>query len=198
MVRKVTFLGHLLTNCVYDCVTSKCTQEYNRQCNMLLADFKSASSYIINYLFYKYCTSFYGSNVLPLYDDSMENLCKSWRIAIRRVWRITWRTHCIMLPYIDPKLMFDKRCIKFINNATNSCNTIVNTISNMGLYSSYSIMGTNARHLDVLYNMKVSNVQKTWTNRDVVLSDTIRLCTQVKELIEIRDSCRYNRSFELF
>ena len=37
-------------------------------------------------------------------------------------------------------------------------------------------MGTNARHLDVLYNMKVSNVHKTWTNRDVVSSDTIRLC----------------------
>ena len=35
-------------------------------------------------------------------------------------------------------------------------------------------------HLDVLYTMKVSNVQKTWTNRDVVLSDTIRLCTRVK------------------
>ena len=193
MVGKVIFLGHLLTDCVYDCDTSKCTQEYNRQCNMLLADFKSAGSYMRNYLFSKYCTSFYGSNVLPLYDDSMENLCKSWRIAIRRVWRIPWRTHCIMLPYIaevvDPKLMFDKRCIKFINNATNSCNTIVNTISNMGLYSSYSIMGTNARHLDVLYNMKVSNVHKTWTNRDVVSSDTIRLCTQVKELIDIRDSC---------
>ena len=98
-----------------------------------------------------------------------------------------------MLPYIaevaDPKLMFDKRCIKFINSATNSCHAIVNTLSNMGLDSSYSIMGTNARHLDVLYNMKVSNVQKTWTNRDVVLSDTIRLCTQVKELIDIRDSC---------
>ena len=98
-----------------------------------------------------------------------------------------------MLPYIaevaDPKLMFDKRCIKFINSATNSCNTIVDTLSNTDLNSSYSIMDTNARHLDVLYNMKVSNVQKTWTNRDVVLSDTIRLCTQVKELIEIRDSC---------
>ena len=66
-----------------------------RQCNMFLADFKSASSYMRNYLFSKYCTSFYGSNVLPLYDDSMENLCKSWRIAIRRVWRIPWRTHCI-------------------------------------------------------------------------------------------------------
>ena len=74
MVRKVIFLGHLLTDCVYDCDTSKCTQEYNRQCNMLLADFKSAGSYMRNYLFSKYCTSFYGSNVLPLYDDSMENL----------------------------------------------------------------------------------------------------------------------------
>ena len=57
-------------------------------------------------------------------------------------------------------------------------------------------MGTNARHFDVLYNMKVSNVQKTWTNRGVVLTDTIRQCTQVKELIEIRDL--YNRAFELF
>ena len=182
MVRKVIFRGHLLTDCVYDCDISKCTQEYNRQCNMFLADFKSAGSYIMNYLFSKYYyTSFYGSNVLPLYDDSMENLCKSWRIAIRRDWRIPWRTQCIMLPYIaevvDPKLMFDKRCIKFINNATNSCNTIVNTISNTGLYSSYSTMGANARHLDVLYNMEVSKVQKTRTNRDVVLSDTIRLCT---------------------
>ena len=59
MVRKVIFLGHLLTDCVYDCDTSKCTQQYNRQCNMFLADFKSASSYIRNYLFSKYCTSFY-------------------------------------------------------------------------------------------------------------------------------------------
>ena len=59
--------------------------------------------------------------------------------------------------------MLAKRCIKFINNATNSCNNIVKTISNMGLYSHYSIMGANARHLEALYSTQVSNVQKIWS-----------------------------------
>ena len=59
----------------------------------------------------------------------------------------------------------------------------------MGLYSSYSIMGANARHLEALYySMQVSNVQKMWTNRGAALTDTIILCTQIKDLIEIRDS----------
>ena len=84
--------------------------------------------------------------------------------------------------------MLAKRCIKFINNATNSSNNIVKTISNMGLYSSYSIMGANVRHLEALYSMQVSNVQKTWTAIGAALTDAIRLCTPIKGLIEIRDS----------
>ena len=70
-----------------------------------------------------------------------------------------------------------KRCIKSINNATNSCNNIVKTISNMGLYSSYSIIGANVRHLEALYSTQVSNVQKIWTDRGATLTDTIRLCS---------------------
>ena len=89
---------------------------------------------------------------------------------------------------MDPKLMLAKRCIKFINNATNSSNNIVKTISNMGLYSSCSIMGANVRHLEALYSTQVSNVQKTWTAIGAALTDAIRLCTPIKGLIEIRDS----------
>ena len=44
-------------------------------------------------------------------------------------------------------------------------------------------MGANARHLEALYS-----VQKIWTDRGATLTDTIRLRTQVKDLIEIRDS----------
>ena len=58
----------------------------------------------------------------------------------------------------------------------------------MGLYSSYSIMGANVRHLEALYSMQVSNVQTIWTDRVAALTDTIRLCTQIKDLIEIRAS----------
>ena len=70
---------------------------------------------------------------------------------MRRVWRIPWRTHFNMLPHIaevmDPDLILAKRCIKFINNVANSGNNTVNTISNMGLQSNFSILGDNARHL---------------------------------------------------
>ncbi len=38
----------------------------------------------------------------------------TWRIAMRRVWRVLWRTHNNMLPHlagmIDPELWFAKRC----------------------------------------------------------------------------------------
>ena len=123
-----------------------------------LSSFKNANSYIINLLFNKYCTSFYGAVLLPLFDDSLKYLCTSWRKAMRRVWRIPWRTHCNMLPHVaevmDPDLILAKRCIKFINNVDNSGNNTVNTISNMGLQSNYSILGANARHLKALYNMQ--------------------------------------------
>ena len=155
---------------------------------MFFAHFKNANSYIRNFLFNKYCTSFYGAVLLPLFDDSLKYLCTSWRKAMRRVWRIPWRTHCNMLPHIakvmDPDLILAKRFIKFINNVANSGNNTVNTISNMGLQSNYYILGANDRHLKALYNMQESNVCRIWDEVYFV----IRVCSQIRELIALRDS----------
>ena len=55
LVRQAICWGHLLNDCIiYDYDTSKCTNDFNRLCNMFFADFKNASSYIRNFLFSEY------------------------------------------------------------------------------------------------------------------------------------------------
>ncbi len=80
---------------------------------------------------------FYGSQILPLFGNCMEDIYTAWRIAMRRVWRVPWRTHNNMLPHlagmIDPELWFAKRCIKFISICMKSDNNTVKTISMMGV-----------------------------------------------------------------
>ncbi len=66
---------------IYKFNASKCVSDFNRQRNMFFAIFKHANSYIRNVLFHKYCTAFYGSQVLPMFGDYagalyfMENSC---------------------------------------------------------------------------------------------------------------------------
>ena len=198
-VDRVIHLGHLLTENVYEFNVSKCIDDFNRQCNIFFADFKNCSSHIRNVLFQRYCTSFYGSQLLPHFDGNLNGLYTAWRVAIRRVWRLPWRTHSNMLPHIagvmDPKLWFAKRCMKFINMACTSKNVTVNTIGNMGKYSSYSIMGANYKMLKEKYDMNESNVFKSWDNVCNSNEDTVRKCAQVVEVAQMRDSCTGGRGF---
>ncbi len=84
---------------------------------------------------------------MPLYDKCINELYKAWHIAIRRVWRIPWQTHCIMLPLIagvmDPEFWFAKRSIHFLNMALNSSSQNIKSKSSMGRFGTYSIMGGN-------------------------------------------------------
>ncbi len=81
---------------------------------------------------------FYGSQVHPVVLHSMEN-------AVRRVWRVPWITHWVLLPHLagcmDIKLGFSRRCIRFLNMAMKSDNVVVRTIINMGIEAFHFVMG---------------------------------------------------------
>ncbi len=85
---------------------------------------------------------------------------------------------------IEPELWFAKRCIKVIKMALISENNTVCSISNMGQYSSYSIMGANIKHFNDKYCM---DERRACVKRMKMLS----VCMQVKELVGIRDRCMY-------
>ncbi len=140
-------MGQCLNEDIYKFSANECVEDFNRQCNMIFANFKYANSYVRNVLFHKYCTAFYGSQILPLSNNCMDDVNISWRISIRKVWRVPWTTHCNLLPHLagvmDTELWFSKICIKFIKMALNSDNIIVRTITNVGWNDTHSIMGVN-------------------------------------------------------
>ncbi len=101
---------------------------------MCFANCKHANSYIRNVL---YCTAFYGSLVLPMFGDCMQEFYTAWRIAVHRLQRDPWTTHCVLLPYLagcmDIELWFSRRCISFLHMSIKSDNVVVRTIINMGI-----------------------------------------------------------------
>ncbi len=143
---------------MYEFNMSKCIDDFNRQCNIFLADFKYCRSHIRNVLFQRYCTSFYGTQLLPHFDTNIHDVYTPWRIAIRRMWHLPWRTHNNMLVHVagvmEPELWFEMALI--------SENNTVYTISNMGQYSSYSIMDANIKLFNDKYCTDERNVYTTW------------------------------------
>ncbi len=94
-VDEVILLGYYM--CKFN---ASSVSDFNRQSNMFFANFKHANSYIRNVLFHKYCTAFYGSQVLPMFWDCMQELYTVWRIAVHRMWWVPWTTHCVLLPLL--------------------------------------------------------------------------------------------------
>ncbi len=168
-VSEVIHLGQHLNEDIYKFSANKCVEDFNRQCNMYFANFKYANSYVRNVLFHKYCTAFYGSQILHFLINCMDDVYISWRIAMHKVQMVSSTTHCNLLPHLDavmdPVLWFSKRCIKFIKMALNSDNIIVRTITNVGVNSFHSIMGGNWRHLRSKYGMEECNVIKRWDEK---------------------------------
>ncbi len=105
VAQSLIHLGHLMTNNIYDFNLSKCIGDFNRQCNMFLAGFKYVNSHIRNVLFQRYCTSFYGTQIVPLFDKCITELYKAWHIAIHRA------------GVMDTEFWFAKRSINFLNMA---------------------------------------------------------------------------------
>ena len=161
---------------------------------MFFSDFKYANTHIRNEVFQKYCTSFYGSQILPLYSNEMESIYCAWRKAIRKVWRVPYSTHCNILPYLancmEIELLLAKRCIKFIDTMCKNDNKVVRTITQMGLLGSYSVIGANKRYLLCKFQFDICNVNACWAAK--FNEELQRTSLQVKELCTMRDSCGNN------
>ena len=189
-VTEIEHLGHLVQSDVLKGNAQKCVNDFNTQCNAFLGNFAKHSSKLRNFLFGKYCTSFYGSQYLPLYDDSTASLCRAWRCGVRKVWRLPYRAHCNILPLLadslPPEFLIEKRSISFVKQMTSSYNPVVKAVTNISCNQVHSVLGSNVRHLSARYNMDVKHVYTRW-NR-MFDDNAARSASQVAELCDMRDS----------
>ena len=190
VVTEMEHLGHVVLSDILKGNALKCVADFNTQCNAFLGKFNNHSSKLRNFLFGKYCTSFYGSQYLPLHDDSTASLCRAWRCGVRRVWRLPYRAHCDILPHLadslPPELILEKRSIAFVKQMLSSSNVVVKAVSKISCNQVHSILGSNIRHLRARYDMDVKRLYSRWER--MIDDNAVRSATQVAELCEWRDT----------
>ena len=104
--------------------------KFNSSFNYFMASFGKCQSSVKNKLFIQYCSSFYGSQIWPLYKNELtKKICVNWRNALRRIWRLPSNTHCDILPLIASlspiNIQLNCRFLKFYKSISESDNSLV-------------------------------------------------------------------------
>ena len=144
----------------------------------------------------------YGSQIWTLKKNYLNKFYVAWRKAIRRIWKLPYRTHNNLLHLINLCLPIDvtleKRSIKYIWNLINGENKLYGSIVKLSLYNNSTTLGENIRYFT--YKYKIYNYE--WYDSINVIFKKIdryvlsRLdedvqcdAIAIRELCESRDSC---------
>jgi len=84
---------------------------FTGQANNLLCVFGKLDCSVKTKLLKSYCFSFYGCELWDLHNVNIDGLCKLWRQAVRRLWRLPYNCHVAILECLP---LFDvyKNCTR--------------------------------------------------------------------------------------
>ena len=198
---KVNYLGHSVSSNIYDSPVDVISRDFVIKFNGVISDFANTRSCLKYELMLKYCTSFYGVLFCDLNSrKGLDVLCRQWRKALRKIWSLPYRAHSKLLPLITGGLPLEivvkKRFLNFFYSGLSSKNKIVCHMFQLA-ERSYSRLGCNFRALcsSALNNRGnyagyganhvIDKLVRTWKNG--VDDDDVRIASQIRELIDIRD-----------
>ena len=196
--QSVIHLGHM----IYQSRNSDIDRilgSYYKQYNLFRSKFGHVPSVIQSQLHKTYCSSFYGSVLLPLSETI--RLQVAWRKSLRQVWRIPYRSHCALLRCLSEGFcdvhMFLARFAKFALCAVQSeCETMSCIVRYMT--NSKCIFGNNMNKLcqslgvtyDCLKDKTITEVMRLLRNQCEMQcrsNDNKSLASVLKELSLVRD-----------
>ena len=156
--------------------------------NVLLSDFSFTESSTLSVLFNTYCMNMYGSSLWKHYDNKMlDSFYTAWRKCIRRIWKISNRTHTALLQFIQKcnpiDVILDKRCIKFIWKLMNSDYSMYRNIVNFSVCNSMTTMSENIRYFMFKYQFSYDD----WSNSIIHIYKTID--NYVNKNVNLKDKC---------
>ena len=143
-VEKCIHLGNTLsTSSTEHALIDSAITDLNIKTNNLLSEFSFCESTPLSRLFQSYCINAYGSSLWKFnYHNNFERFCVLWRKAIRRLWKIPYRTHNALVHLINKCNLIvnilEKRCIKFLWNLLNGENVLFNRICRYSIYNTDS------------------------------------------------------------
>ena len=164
--------------------------------NLLLARFGRCDSHTLSRLFRTYCINLYGSPLWALDNASLTRFSICWRRCLKRIWRISPRTHTRLINLIDNclplKQQLMSRFATFYVNCVNSKNPVIRHLINIA-QSSHSIVGINIR--EVLYQLNASclasNISPSMCKKQLSLFYSGEDAQDICLAIAIRDLCSF-------
>ena len=201
-VNKCSHLGNELCPTNKNVLPLNAVNDLNCRLNNLLADFSHCDSKTLSVLFRTYCMNVYGSQIWAFNKTYLNKFYVAWRKAIRRIWKLPYRTHNNLLHLINLCLPIDvtleKRCIKYTWNLINGENKLYDSISKLSLCNNSTTLGENIRYF--MYKYKIYDYE-WYGSINVIfkkidsyvlsrLDEDVRCdAIAIRELCESRDSC---------
>ena len=150
-VNNAKHLGHMISDGVIDVSYIMCM--FNKSVNILMAQFGTVSSSVLLKLFIQFCCNFYGITLCNVQSKVFDQFCTLWRKSVRRVLKISRRTHNRLVAHITKSSSIEykiyARIVKFFVSMLQSNNKLVSSIANRCRYQSFSnIMGKNIIFLE--------------------------------------------------
>ena len=138
-----------------------------------------------------YLTSFYGSNLWDLYEDSAEKLYKSWNISIRYFFDIPRTTHRYLLESISGtshlKQKLVKRFIQFYGTMSSCDKPHLKYLMYLQKSDYRSVFGRNVRNICKEAGAEeISEVSANDIRYATIPQDQEWRCVLIKELLELR------------
>ncbi len=200
-VDSFSHLGHVITSSLCDSEDiAKRRGEFVGQVNNVLCYFCKLSPSVRYNLFRSYCTSLYGCELWLLDNNSIDDLCIAWRKGLRKIWNVSPRTHCSLLPLICNCLpLFDELCQRFLKFAHKCLFHGTDLVRSVALYSilygrGFSLLGRNVSFCMQRYDISVLDVFNGAFAGSIHVfvrnsydAHTLALANLLGELLQLRD-----------
>ena len=192
-ITSAVHLGHAISTCDKDAMLTAAIAQFWKSYNMFAADFGHIYSYLQCKLFKLYCCSFYGA---PMWSFNMlHNVCVPWRKALRKIWRVSYMTHCDIIALLSDctplEISLMKRFSKFANCIMDKGSDLIRAVAQRALQNPFSVFCNNYCDIVCLYG----SIDKCIANCDReyfsdVSVETISNVSVLREMIDIRDGAK--------
>ena len=130
----------------------------------------------------------------------IEKVFTAWRKAVRFVWRLPRRTHCVLLPLISDvlpiELQLQKRFVKFMQDIWNSKNEVIRICGKLTFDGSRSTAGKSFTFISSKFNISrvklmndnLGTIKSIMKMTQCEYSEEVRSHANIiRELCEVRD-----------
>ena len=172
-------LGAIITSDLRDSTDiEEKRNQFIKLANYVIHSFSAAPAWLKSKLVQTYATALYGCQAWRLDNQSLGRVRTAWNIVQRKVWRLPWRAHSVLLRAVslNANLLYQvhSRAKKFITHMESSSNELVAKVANIALSCPTSILYGNKMMLD--------RVQYP-----IITEEDLRLASQVRELNQCID-----------